>query len=310
MTVCPCCGSKFEGDLRDGCAACGARAVGPPLVRPERELPFYGRALAVGAAGALLFLTFTTATLASLFEQKPLAFDFWKIVAAAETAAWRLKWTALPLSLPLLWASWRVRRQLRREPMRFGGLRVARAGLALSAVFTLACATLIGVTVPERLRKREAALRAADQSLVYAAHRVLLQYNARFGSLPATPDDLLRLPDEDGSVAQVRAMLSAGDYSPEANLAALPPPGRKGRGRRASAVRLTPASAKTNTDGAPTESLSLTNYGLVLPGRDKLLNTEDDIRVRDGVVVETAPSSQKQAVRSSSTPTSNLAVVP
>ncbi|HEX8472392.1 MAG TPA: hypothetical protein VF666_00005, partial [Pyrinomonadaceae bacterium] len=115
-------------------------------------------------------------------------------------------------------------------------------------------------------------------------------------------------PDEDGSVAQVRAMLSAGDYSPEANLAALPPPGRKGRGRRANAVRLTPASAKTNTDGAPAESLSLTNYGLVLPGRDKLLNTEDDIRVRDGVV-EPVSSLRKQAPRSSST-TNNLAVAP
>ena len=61
MTICPCCGEKFDGELSDGCVACGARAVGPPLARPERELPSYGHALAVSAAGVVLLLAFFVA---------------------------------------------------------------------------------------------------------------------------------------------------------------------------------------------------------------------------------------------------------
>lgn len=302
MTICPCCGSKFEGDLQTGCTACGARSVGPPLARPERELPSYGRALAVGAAGALLLLTFLAATVAALFEPKPLSFGFWKIVAAAETAAWRWKWTGLPLAFVLLWLSGRARALMRREPSRFTGRRVARAGFAATAFVAFASVALIAVTVPERLRQREMAQKAADQSIVYATHRVLLQYSTAYRSLPTTADDLKRLPDPDGSVERVRLLLAEGDYFPEANLAAIPPATRKGgRSRRGGALRLTQASQKSNTDDAPGESLSLTNYSMVLPGRDKILNTEDDIRVRDGIVVEAVPPSASKSTSRSST---------
>ncbi|HYJ46304.1 MAG TPA: hypothetical protein VEV81_06785, partial [Pyrinomonadaceae bacterium] len=66
LTVCPCCGFKFEGDLHDGCASCGARAVGPPLSKPISELPFYGRSLFVGAVGGLLLITFLVSTILAL----------------------------------------------------------------------------------------------------------------------------------------------------------------------------------------------------------------------------------------------------
>jgi hypothetical protein len=291
--TCPCCGVKFEGDMQTGCAACGARQVGPPLARPSRLLPTYGRALAVGAAGAILFFVLLSGTVAALFENKPLSFGFWKIVSAFEAAAWRLKWTALPFALAALYLSARVRRRIGLEPLRFAGARFARVGLALSAFVVVGIVAAIAVTVPERLRQRELALRAADESLVYATHRVLLQYRTRFGSLPSAASDLRRLPDPDGSVAAVRTTLEAGDYSPEANLASLPSAATKSRGRgaRAGAVRVSNVALKENTDDSAGELLSLTNYALVLPGRDKILNTPDDIRVRDGALLEGDASS-------------------
>jgi hypothetical protein len=307
LTICPCCGSKIEGVLEDGCDACGARPVGPPLARPAHELPSYGRSLAVAAAGALLCLTFISKTIAALFEQQTFSLAFWKIMAAAETAAWRLKWLALPLSLVALWASARVRGQLRREPARFAGLRLAHAGIAMSAFVVFAVVILIGITIPARLHQREVARQAAEQAVAYATHRVLLQYSTRFGSLPTTPGDLTRLPDPDGSVKTVRALLETGDYSPEANLAALPPASSsKTRGRR-SALRLSNVSAKSNTDDAPRESLSLTNYLLVLPGRDKILNTADDIRIRDGMITPSAPDDRRARTRSASSPDTAVA---
>ena len=86
MTVCPCCGFKFEGDLNDGCASCGARAVGPPLSKPVSELPSFGRSLFVGVVGGLLLITFLVGTIIALFETKPVSLRFWSLMGAAETA--------------------------------------------------------------------------------------------------------------------------------------------------------------------------------------------------------------------------------
>src|SRR5438067_1537880 len=147
MTVCPCCGFKFEGDLqRDGCKSCGARAVGPPLSRPAHELPFYGRAL-----------------------------------SAAETAAWRLKWIALPVILLTLWASSLICASIRRNPKRFAGSRIAHTGLTAAALVTVMIATFIGITIPERLRQRQLGLEAATSARLYTMHRAFLEYRALYG---------------------------------------------------------------------------------------------------------------------------------
>lgn len=292
MTICPCCGSRSAGDLREGCTACGARAVGPPLARPERELPSYGRALFVCAAGALLLVTFLAGTFVALWEKWSSPVGFWKVVAAAETAAWRLKFAALPWAALAVWVSARLRASIRREPARFAGLRLAHAGLAMSAVVALSGVVLIAVTVPERLRQRELARQAADNALAYAAHRILLEYSARFGTLPSAPQDLDKLSSDDPAIKKVREMLKEGVYLPEASLASLPPT-RKERGRRVKALRVSSTTTKNSTDDLPGEGLSLTNYTLVLPGRDGLLDTDDDIWVRDGLRIQAPPPAKR-----------------
>ena len=86
MTVCPCCGFKFEGDLEhDGCASCGARAVGPALSRPVHELPSYGRALFAAVTGGVMLVAFLVSTLVALFERGASSFGFWTIMGAAES---------------------------------------------------------------------------------------------------------------------------------------------------------------------------------------------------------------------------------
>jgi hypothetical protein len=284
LNVCPCCGAKSESDLSGGCAACGARAVGPPLAPPERVLPSYGRALLLAASGAALALAFAAGVAGALLRRETLVLGFDSLVRAAEAAAWRLKWTALPLSLFAAAAGLKLYARVRREPARFAGRRVAAAGLAVTLSVAAALATLVAVTVPERLRRRESARQAGQRALLYAGDQALARYRARFGAYPASLSDLRRLDDPDCEISNLLVALGVSDYKPETDLASLAPGRAKGRAKRRGA-RVRAASSRS-TDDLAEPGLALTNYELTLPGPDQLLGTEDDLRIRDGRILE------------------------
>lgn len=291
MIICPCCGLKFEGDLREGCAGCGARSVGPPLARPEHELPAYGRAFLVAASGALLLATFLSGTAFALYEQDTFSLAFWSVVAAAQTAAWRMKFLALPVSLLAVWLGAALCRSIRREPRRFIGSRMAHMGLASSALVALMMMTFIGVTVPERLRQRQRGIDAGIYAEGYTIQRALLEYRARYGTYPTDMKDLReRLSDADGRLAAALNAVDARGYTPRADLASALPKAKTRRGRPAQ-IRRAALDASTD-DSAADEKVSFTNYELRLPGEDKILNTEDDWLMRDGIILK--PSAFKQ----------------
>ena len=302
MTVCPCCGFKFEGDLqRDGCKSCGARAVGPPLSRPAHELPFYGRALFVGALGGIMLITFLTSTIIALFEHAPVSLRFRSLVSAAETAAWRLKWIALPATLLTLWASSLICASIRRNPKRFAGSRIAHTGLTAAALVTVLIATFIGITIPERLRQRQLGLEAATSARLYTIHRAFLEYRTLYGGYPATPDDLRQalaskaIPDPDGSIAAALVGIEASAYNPGADLASLPK--KKPRSLRGSALRNASLRSMDDSSGG---GIAFTKYELHLPGPDKKLGTEDDWIMRDGVIIKPV-ASEEQPTQSADT---------
>jgi hypothetical protein len=277
--MCPCCGEGFEGEREGACASCGARRVGPPLALPERVLPSYVYALAVCAAGLVLLLAALGATVGSLFEFETFALDAKALLRAAETAAWRLKWTGLPAGFVLTGlCAWAYRR-MRREPARFVGHRYARLGLLTTAGTAVALAVLIGVTVPERLRMRELARRAAENAVLYETDLALARYRQRFGTYPAALTDLRRLEDPDGSIARLLARIAPGEYKAETDLASLNNGRAKGRGRR-----------RAGTADTPDAGIAFTDYGLTLPGRDRILGTADDLHLRDGRIREEAPA--------------------
>lgn len=302
MNICPCCGSKTNGDLlAKACVACGAHAVGPPLARPEKELPSYLSALAVGASSALLLVVFLINVVISLSAQKPVTFGFWNVVAAGETAAWRLKWLALPLALAIIWAGARVSAKIIREPARFMGLRLADAGFKLSVLLAVGLTVLIGLTVPERLNRRARGIEAAKNVEGYEAIKVLYEYRARFNSFPATAEDLQNLPDPDGSVARLISTMRSDAYEPQSAIAALPS-STKTRAPRGARVPMRPVALRTaiGADVAG-EALSFTNYKLRLPGKDKTLGTEDDLMLRDGVIIPAPPLPQQNSRPSATT---------
>jgi hypothetical protein len=151
-------------------------------------------------------------------------------------------------------------------------------------------ATFIGVTVPERLRKRQLGLDAAAYAQGYTIQRALLDYRARYATLPATLDDLKHLPDADGSIAKALGGINETAYSPGADLASALPK-KKSRPLRGSAMR---NASLSSTDDVTSGGLAFTKYELRLPGLDKKMGTEDDLLIRDGLITR-SPEIEQQA---------------
>jgi type II secretory pathway pseudopilin PulG len=292
LTTCPCCGAKAHAPLAaEPCAGCGALSVGPPLARPEFELPAYGLTAAVAGAGALVALAFAASTAFALFERKPFSLDLLNLAAAAETSAWRLKWALLPLAFAAFVGGARALMHVSREPSRFAGVRCALGGFATSAMVTVAMLTLIAVTVPTRLKQRALAAEAARHAEAYDAIKALLEYQQQYGTLPTSAKELKNLPDPDGTMARAARMIAAGRYEPESTIASLPT-AAKSRGRRSTNVTVRPASLRAGSEEPQGEPLSFTNYTLRLAGEDKKLGTADDLIIRDGMILPAPPAGQ------------------
>src|SRR5678815_1136217 len=285
VTICPCCGFRFEGSLHNGCQACGAQPVGEALPKPEIELPYYGRSLLLAVIGTLMVVVFVTQTIIALVQKSPVSLGFWSFIAAGETAAWRLKWVAIPVTLIVLWAGRKIYSSMLTAPGKFCGLGYARTGLWASAMVPVLIALLIGVTVPERLRQRQRGIEAGFHAQGYAIDRALLEYRLQFGTLPTDLKDLTRLPDTDGSIAAALASVDITGYKVTADVAALPT--KKPQQLRGAVIMN--ASINNATDDSPQEGLSFTNYELPMAGEDKIMGTEDDFLVRDGVITKGLP---------------------
>ena len=298
MIICPCCGSNVEGDLRIGCPSCGARAIGPPLAKPEHQLTSYGRAGIALVSGTMMFGAFLSTVIAALVKNGSFPRHFSTIVAAGEVASWRLKWFAVPVSVGVLWSGARLIQTIKFAPSRFAGLRLARSGFLVSCVVTLLIGILIGITIPERLRQRQMAIDATWNARGYTINRAILEYRELHGTLPTT--DLIKelgsVPDPDGSIAEALRYVDVNGYQASTVVAAASTK-NKPVVPRGGAIRYAATTA-----GVDPPSVSFTNYELRLPGPDKLLNTDDDFIVHDGIiwkVSEPPPSSTARSHPSS-----------
>jgi len=295
LTTCPCCGFKFHGVLSSGCKQCGARAVGEPLPKPEHELPSYGRSFVLALNGSLVVLVFLVQTIVAFFQRASTSWGFWSWVAAAETAAWRLKWVSIPVLFITVWFGRKLYRSIRLQPERFCGMKHGRRGLLASSMVALLIALLIGVTVPERLRQRQMSKDAAVLAQWWTIEHALLQYRSKYKSYPANYGDLQeRIPDPYGALAAALANVDPRTYQSWSDVAANAT--EKSRTLRGAAIRN--ASFSSATDDTPPGGLSFTNYRLRLPGNDKITGTEDDWVAIDGMIVRLSDTAKGGVGRS------------
>ena len=280
MTICPCCGFKFVGALSHGCRQCGARPVGEPLPKPAHELPSYGRALVLAVGGSLTVLVFLTQLIIAIFQRE--TFGFWSSVAAGQTAAWRMKWIAIPLFILTAWLGRKLYRSIKSQPERFCGLKYARRGLIASSTVVMLIAFLIGITVPARLENRRLAKEAGIRANWHTFERALLEYRSLYKTYPADFKDLReRIPDPDGSLAAALATLDPTGYHPSADVAAV---ASEPKTRRLRGAVIRNASISPDDDDVPPGGLAFTTYELRLPGEDKILGTDDDWIGSNGIL--------------------------
>ena len=255
----------------------------------------YGPAALAALGGGLMLVGFLASTTVAWIVSKGAVLDLSAFLAAGQTAAWRLKWISLPVAIAVIWGGSRSLRTIRKSPADFGGLRIARSGFSAAIVATLLVATLIGVTVPERLRRREWGIEAAENARGYTFARALLEYREQHGTLPPRDDfarELRTLPDPDGSIAEALRDYDSSGYDPTSVVAAAAPKTKSlPRGGAIRTVSLNPTP-----DAQP---VSFTQYELRLPGKDKKLNTEDDLVVRDGLILTLTELRDYRASRSS-----------
>ena len=298
MIICPSCGSKVDSDLCLGCPSCGARAVGPPLAKAEYELASYGRAVIAFASGTVMAAGVLVAIVAALVENKSGWLRFSNILTASEVAAWRLKWVAFPVAIVVLWSLAGLIRSIKKDQVRFAGLHAARAGFVAAIVVTAMIASLIGVTIPERLRRQQWANEAGIYARAYTLARAQLEYRDLKGTLPSQDElvkELSTLPDPDGSIAEALQNLDVSGYEAGTVLAAASTKS-KSLVPRGSAIRKASFGAAPATD----RGLSFTSYKLRLPGEDKILNTEDDVILEDGLITRASDLSSSSSAQSRS----------
>jgi len=202
----------------------------------------------------------------------------WMWAAAAETAAWQLKWVAIPATLFVFFGCRKMYRSVKESPAHFCGLKYARRGYLAAATVPVLILVLIGATVPERLRQRQDGILAGQRAIGLGVDRVMFQYKQEFGSYPASTDDLKRLSDPDGSIAALLRDIEGAEYKASAEVAAVPT--KQPKRLRGAVIR----NASLDTEEPLNDSLSFTEFELRLPGYDKQLGTEDDIVVEEMLV--------------------------
>jgi hypothetical protein len=277
--VCPCCGQRRPLDTRV-CAACGARHVDEPLAPPAVKLPRLGPAFtALGLALTLIAAFFILWLLSNdmkvartllvwmLGDGTPLTrawlqadpdLPYYRIFSYdAYRLAFYLSFGMIPLAFIGLWLGRRAVKLARRDPARVGGLRLARSSYALSLLLFLSFGAAAVSSIPRAIEQGRARRLAATRAAFYQLHSALNKYYREHGTNPPELADLLRESKE--RLPQVDYWERAIVYSPGSLIAA--------------------------KDGPP----AFSNYELRSAGPDGILDTADDIIMRDGVIV-TAPT--------------------
>lgn len=225
-----------------------------------------------------MLIVFLVSLITILIQNKSAWLQFSAIVTAGEVTAWRLKFIALPVAFAVLWVSVRMIRTIKLRPGKLAGLPIARSGFACAVLTTLIIATLIGITIPERLRQRQSAIEAKTNARLYTVYSALLEYKEAYGTYPSELKELEKLPDPYGSIAEAVRNTDPSGYQPSTVVAAASTK-VKPLSLRGGALRNAP-----NVETAADHAVSFTSYDLRLAGEDKIMFTDDDLIVRDGVI--------------------------
>ena len=275
--ICPCCGHSREVEAVE-CVSCGARQVGEPLSPPDITLPHLGPALISFVCVVTIIVAFLAAWIFNhdmkvgralfvsvvgdgtqltreLLKADPKLLQYRIFSYDAYRLAIILSIGLIPLSAGCIWLARRAVRLSRKDPQHFGGLRLSRVSLAISACLFMIFTT-VGISgIPAAIERSHVRKLAATRAMMYELHQQALQkYYREYGSYPQELSDLSRVSAE--SAPQSDYWERSFSYSPVGVIAS------KG------------------------SAYYFSNYKLVSAGLDGKFGTPDDITMIDGVIVE------------------------
>jgi hypothetical protein len=224
--VCPCCGSEMAADGLS--CSCGARVVGPPLPEPEYIVPKLGR--------PIVALTFAVVSLPAFFWK-------WLLVLA---------FTGLILGRSAY-------KQIKSDPLRFGGRRITITAITVSFLVLSSVSIYVVVGIPKYLRYRAESQRAATRAKMYRLAIALHEYKDKYGTYPS---NFYRLQLEKDSPLDVSDHWENKlEYQTTTELA---------------------SDSKSEVNQSP---MVFNQYQIVSPGPDGKMGTEDDLVMHDDIIV-------------------------
>lgn len=275
--ICPCCGNDREISSTV-CSSCGARQVGQPLTPPDILLPKLGASMFSMVIAILIVVSFLAAWIFTndmkvgrvlmvyafgdgiKLTRDLLAADpklpYYKIFSYdAYRLAFLMSAALIPLSLIGIWMGRRAGRRAVENPAEFGGLRTARAAIALCAVFFVVLSSVSVTSIPGAIERSRQKRLAATRAMMYELHLQALQkYHREYGSYPQELVDVSRVNAEASPIEDYWE--NKFSYTPVGVIA---------------------------SKGA---AISFSNYKLVSAGPDGIFGTADDITMVDGVIVD------------------------
>lgn len=276
--ICPCCGKNREISSSE-CSACGARQVGPPLVKPDVLMPKLGPSFAALVCGVMVMVVFFLTWIIQDDARVGRVLLVWALGDGIELTkklleadaklpyyriftfnAYRLanffSIGAIPLSIAGIWLARRAARLIKSDSASFGGLSIARASFGLSIGLLIVFTAVSVSSIPRMIATGRAERAAATRALMYELHAQGLQrYYKEYRVYPNELTDLSRV-NATGTPQS--------DYW-ERNF------------------EYQPVAGATASKGA---GVYVTDYKLISAGPDGRIGTKDDITMIDGVIVE------------------------
>ncbi len=182
------------------------------------------------------------------------------LLAIISLPAFIWKWL-LSFSLFALIVSIKALKRIKRAPQQFGGRRTALTALVLSSCTIIAVSAYIIVGIPKYLYWRAESERAATRAQMYRVAIALHSYKQKNGAYPADLQEL--------QIDQVSPLLVTDlwenrlNYRPTAEV----------------------AIDSQNEVNKPVVFTSFNQYQLVSPGPDAKLGTDDDMIMRDDIII-------------------------
>jgi len=96
----------------------------------------------------------------------------------------------VPAAVISAYLAYRGIRAIRREPTRYGGLRMARTALAVALLVTFAHGVVFVSRIPRMLENRQLKREAATRANMYYLARAIEEYKQQFGTYPRRLIDL------------------------------------------------------------------------------------------------------------------------